>query len=43
MITPRIYFRDIKKVKPQTLKNYMFMLTKLNNGVEPESVEFLKQ
>ncbi len=41
MITPRIYFRDIKKVKPQTLKNYMFMLTKLNDGVEPESVEYL--
>ena len=41
MITPRVYFRDVKKVKPQTLKNYMIMLSKLNNDEEPQNVEYL--
>lgn len=41
MVCPRIYFRDIKKVKPQTLKNYILMLSKLNNDKEPTDVEYL--
>ena len=42
MISPKVYFRDVRKVKPQTLKNYMTMLRKLNNDEEPETVNYLE-
>lgn len=42
MMNLRDYFEKVKKVRPQTLRNYMLMLRKLNNDEEPTTCEYLK-
>lgn len=36
------YFLNVKKVKERTLVNYIGMLTRLNDGKEPTTADFLK-